>query len=293
MTNRSKLKSRLYRYTRQEKFLLPIFHCLLFLLVLWVLFPALFCLINSLKEVTEYNRSAVSLPSYLEWKNYAYAFQLTYRNHNVLGMFFNTVVFVVTFSLANVFSSLMCAYALSRFRFRGRNLLYSLAVMIQIIPIFGSLGSSYLLCYNLGILDNIWSMWISSLNGFDYTFLIIYSYFVNVDSAYAEAAEIDGANNLTIFLKIMTPMVMPSILVMWLSSVIGLWNNYTSPLIFLPSHPTLATGLYNLQKLSSYMDGGMTAYFAAIVVSIIPILLIFVLTQRKIFSINIEGGVKG
>ncbi len=293
MTNRSKLKSRLYRYTRQEKFLLPIFHCLLFLLVLWVLFPALFCLINSLKEVTEYNRSAVSLPSYLEWKNYAYAFQLTYRNHNVLGMFFNTVVFVITFSLANVFSSLMCAYALSRFRFRGRNLLYSLAVMIQIIPIFGSLGSSYLLCYNLGILDNIWLMWISSLNGFDYTFLIIYSYFVNVDSAYAEAAEIDGANNLTIFLKIMTPMVMPSILVMWLSSVIGLWNNYTSPLIFLPSHPTLATGLYNLQKLSSYMDGGMTAYFAAIVVSIIPILLIFVLTQRKIFSINIEGGVKG
>ena len=177
MTNRSKLKSRLYRYTRQEKFLLPIFHCLLFLLVLWVLFPALFCLINSLKEVTEYNRSAVSLPSYLEWKNYAYAFQLTYRNHNVLGMFFNTVVFVITFSLANVFSSLMCAYALSRFRFRGRNLLYSLAVMIQIIPIFGSLGSSYLLCYNLGILDNIWLMWISSLNGFDYTFLIIYSYF--------------------------------------------------------------------------------------------------------------------
>ena len=136
-------------------------------------------------------------------------------------------------------------------------------------------------------------MWISCLNGFDYTFLIIYSYFVNVDSAYAEAAKMDGASNLVIFIKIMIPMVFPSILVMWLSNVIKLWNDYTTPLIYMPSHPTLSTGIYNLQKLSAYMDGGMTAFFAAIIISMLPILLIFTLTQRKIFSINVEGGIKG
>jgi ABC-type glycerol-3-phosphate transport system permease component len=91
----------------------------------------------------------------------------------------------------------------------------------------------------------------------------------------------------------MTPMVMPSILVMWLSNFIALWNNYTTPLIFLPSFPTLSTGIYNLQKLSSYMKGGMTAFFAAIIVSMIPILVVFTVTQRKIFTINVEGGVKG
>jgi ABC-type glycerol-3-phosphate transport system permease component len=248
---------------------------------------------NSLKEVTEYNRDAISFPNYLEWKNYAYAFKLEYRNTNVIGMFFNTVIYVATFSTASMVSSLMCAYALSRFKFRGRTFLYSLAVCIQIIPIFGSLGSSYLLTYNLGILDNKWLMWVSCLNGFDYTFLIIYSYFINVDSAYAEAARMDGANNVVIFVKIMIPMVFPSILVMWLSNVIKLWNDYTTPLIYLPSHPTLATGIKSLEALSIRSEGDMTAFFAAIIISMIPILLIFTITQRKIFNINVEGGIKG
>lgn len=293
MTIASKFKDRIGKYTRQEKILLPLFHIILVVFVIWTLFPIAFCLMNSLKEVTEYNRDAISFPSYFDWENYRLALELEYRNTDVIGMFFNTVVFVSTYSVASIASSLMSAYALSRFQFRGRAFLYSLAVTIQIIPVFGSVGSSYLLCYNLGILDNPALMWITSLGGFDYTFLIIYSYFVNVDRSYAEAAKMDGASNMTIFLKIMTPMVMPSILVMWLSNFIGLWNNYTTPLIFLPSFPTLSTGIYNLQRLSAYMDGGMTAFFAAIIISIIPILLIFSLTQRKIFSINVEGGVKG
>lgn len=289
----SEFKSRYKTYSRQEKIVLPIYHILLLLLALWLIFPVLFCLMNSFKEVTEYNRDAIGFPSYLAWENYLLAFKLEYRNTNVIGMFFNTVIYVATFSTASMVSSLMCAYALARFKFRGRTLLYSLAVTIQIIPIFGSVGSSYLLTYNLGILDNKWLMWVSCLNGFDYTFLIIYSYFINVDGAYAEAAKMDGASNLTIFVKIMIPMVFPSILVMWLSNVIKLWNDYTTPLIYLPSHPTLSTGIYNLQKLSAYMEGGMTAFFAAIIISMIPILLIFTLTQRKIFNINVEGGIKG
>ena len=75
--------------------------------------------------------------------------------------------------------------------------------------------------------------------------------------------------------------------------VVDVDGDYTTPLIYMPSHPTLSTGIYNLQKLSAYMDGGMTAFFAAIIISMIPILLIFTLTQRKIFSINVEGGIKG
>ena len=293
MIQQSRFRERMSKYTRQEKILLPIFHLFLLIMVVWTIFPVLFGLMNSLKEVTEYNRDAVSFPTHLHWENYKLAFELEYRNTNVLGMLFNTVVFVATYSVANIVSSLMSAYALSRFQFRGRTFLYSLAVTIQIIPVFGSVGSSYLLVYNLGLLDNLALMWITSLGGFDYTFLIIYSYFVNVDRSYAEAAKMDGASNLTIFLKIMTPMVMPSILVMWLSTFIGLWNNYTTPLIFLPSYPTLSTGIYNLQRLSAYMKGGMTAFFAAIMISLVPILLVFTITQRKIFSINVEGGVKG
>ena len=266
---------------------------MLLLLAIWVVFPFLFTFFNSFKEVREYNRDVVGLPSQIAWKNYVYAMQLEYRGTNVIEMFLNTLMFVATFSLAGIGSSLFTAYALSRFEFPGKAFLYGMAVTVQIIPIFGSVGSSYLLADKLGLVDNIWLLWVTGMGGFDYTFLIIFSYFVNVDKSYSEAAKIDGAGNWTIFLKIMTPMVMPAILAQWLTSVITLWNNYTTPLIYLPRNPTLSTGLYNLQSLASYTDGGITSYFAALVISIIPILLIYIFTQRKLFRINVEGGVKG
>ena len=289
----SKFREKWNSYSTQEKILLPIFHIILLLFAIWTILPFAFTFINAFKEVTEYNHSAVSMPTFLKWENFKLALNLEYRNTNVPQMFFNTIIFVVTFTIANIGSSLFSAYALSRFEFPGKGFLYGLAITVQIIPIFGSIGSSYLLADKLGLVDNIWLLWVIGAGGFDYTFLIVYSYFVNVDRSYSEAAKIDGAGNWTVFTKIMIPMVTPAILAQALTSVITLWNNYTTPLIFLPTQPTLSTGLYNLRAISSYKEGGMPAYFAAIVISIIPILIIFVLTQRKLFKINVEGGVKG
>ena len=289
----NKIKSRIKNYTRQENILLPIFHFILFLLVLWTLLPFAFTFMNSFKDVVEYNRDANSFPTYIQWENYLEAWKLEYRNTNVIGLFFNTVIFVATFSVANICSSLFVAYALSRFKFLGNTLLYSLAITIQIIPIFGNVGASYLLCDRLGLVDNILFLWVTAASGFDYAFLILFSYFVNVDRAYSDAAKIDGAGNWTIFLKIMVPMVMPAILTLWLTIVIGLWNNYTTPLIFLPTTPTLSTGLYALKSRAAYMEGGITSYFAVLVLSIIPLLLLYSFTQRKLFKVDVEGGLKG
>ncbi len=289
----SAFKSRLKQYTRQERILLPVFHVILLLLAIWAILPVIFVLLNSLKQVDDYYANPMGLPKMMMWKNFPNALKITYRNTNVYGMFFNTVVFVATFSVANIISSLFTAYALSRFDFLAKKFLYALAVIIQIIPIFGTTGAGYLLMAKLGLLDNIWLSWVSAASGFDYAFLIIYSYLVNIDKSYSEAAAMDGANNFTIMFKIVTPMVLPAILVMWLSSLVGLWNNYTTPLIYWPNHPTLSTGLYNLKSLASYIEGGTTTYFAAIVLAIIPITVIFLFTQKWIFNIKVDGGIKG
>lgn len=289
----SAIKSRLEKYSKQEKIVLPIFHFLLLFFAIWAILPIVFVILNSLKQVDDYYASPMNLPKTIMWVNFSNALKITYRNTNVYGMLFNTVVFVVTFSLANILSSLFMAYALSRFNFKGKNFLYALAVVVQIIPIFGTTGAAYILQSNLGILDNIWLSWITAASGFDYAFLIVFSYLVNVDRAYSESAEIDGAGNFRIMFTIITPMVLPAMLVMWLSSVVGLWNNYTSPLIYWPNHPTLSTGLYNLKSLASYIEGGTTTYFSAIVLSIIPISLIFLITQKWIFNIKVDGGIKG
>ncbi len=289
----SAIKARINKYSKQEKIALPVLHIILIIFAIWAMLPIFFVLLNSLKQVDDYYANPMKLPQVFMWENFANALKITYRNTNVFGMFFNTIVFVATYSVANIFSSLFMAYAIARFNFKGKNFLYVLAVVVQIIPIFGTTGAAYILQSNLGLLDNRWLSWITAASGFDYSFLMIHSYLVNVDKSYSEAAEIDGANNFTIMFQIITPMVLPAMLVMWLSSVIGLWNNYTSPLIYWPNHPTLSTGLYNLKSLASYIEGGTTTYFAAIVLSIIPITLIFLFTQKKIFSIEVDGGIKG
>lgn len=281
------------KYTNQERILLPIFHFVLLFFAVYELLPFVFVIINSFKGVDEYYVSAINFPKGFEIKNYLKAFRITYKNTNVLGMFFNTVFFVVSFSFGAMSSSIMTAYVLSRFRFLGRGFLYGLAVTIQVIPVFGTLGASYQVLNTLGMVDNIWLLWISGANGFTFTFLIVFSYFENIDTAYSEAAKVDGAGNFTIFIKIMVPMVMPAVMTMWLSNFIALWNDYSTPLIFLPNHPTLSTGIYNLKSLTAYIEGGVTTYFAAVVLAMIPILLLFATFQKKIFKINVDGGIKG
>lgn len=287
------IKKKGTKYTKQEKILLPIFHFILLFFAIYELLPFVFVIINSFKGVDEYYVSAIKLPVGFEFKNYIKAFDITYKNTNVIGMFFNTLFFVITFSFGSMSSSIITAYVLSRFRFLGRGFLYGLSVTIQVIPVFGTLGASYQVLNVLGMIDNIWLLWISGANGFTFTFLIVFSYFENIDSAYAEAAKMDGAGNFTIFIRVMVPMAIPAVMTMWLSNFIALWNDYSTPLIFLPNHPTLSTGIYNLKSLTAYIEGGVTTYFAAIVLAMIPILLLFIAFQKRIFKINVDGGIKG
>ena len=292
---KSAFKEKWNSYTRQEKIVLPIAHLILLIFLICSVMPLFFAIVNSLKSVELYYDDAISLPNFneIEWANYLKAFNLTYRNTTVLGMFFNTIYFVISFTFTNVFSSMCSSYVLSRFKFRGRNFLYGLAITIQIIPVFGTAGAAYLLMDEYNLIDNLWLICISGAGGFDYTFLILYSYFVSVDNAYSEAAQLDGASNFRIFISIMVPMVIPALMTMTLSTVITLWNDYSTALFYLPTHPTLSTGLYNLKSLAAYQEGGITTYFASIVISMIPILIFYFVTQRKIFTINVDGGVKG
>lgn len=288
-----RIRMRWREYNRQEQIVLSITYLLLFAWALYTLIPYYYCIMNSLKDIKEFNRDTMALPSFLKWENYKLAFQLEYKNNNLIEMLYNSIVFVSTFTFSNVFASLLTAYTLARYEFPGKGFIYGLAITIQLIPIFGNTGAAYLLTYHLGLVDNIWLMWVTAFNGFDMQFLIMYSYFVNVDKAYAEAARMDGASQFVIFWKIMIPMIIPPILVMTLNTVLGLWNNYTTPLIYFPNNPTLTSGIFNMQKRVQYIEGGTTAFYAAILIALTIPVTFFLVSNRKIFKIDTQGGIKG
>ncbi|MDR1093096.1 MAG: carbohydrate ABC transporter permease [Clostridiales bacterium] len=280
-------------FTRQEKILLPIAHFLLLLIAVWMFASFIFVVLNSFKAPRDYNESVLSFPKTWRFRNYIDAFSISYRNTNVLMMAFNSIFYSVTCTLASIASSTVAAYALAKYKFKGRAFLYSFIIAIQIVPIFGTSGASLLLVNRLGLNDKIYLIWIPALSGFNYTCLIMHSYFKNISWEYAEAAFIDGAGNLYVFLRIMLPMVLPPMFFMGLGMFIGAWNDYMTPLLFLPRNPTLATGIYYLKSASSSLQGGIPAFFAAVVLSCVPIILIFAFMQKTIFGMTTEGGIKG
>ena len=288
-----RIKARWRQYSLQERIVIPLVYVFLLVMAFKVLLPIFYVLMNSLKAVREFNDSAVAFPKTLEWANYARAIVLEYRNTNVVGMFFNSIFYTVSYSVANTFSSCMAAYILSKYHFKARGFIYSLAIAVQLIPIFGNAGASFRLVSDLGLINHMSLMWITALGGFDYTFLIVYSYFQNVSWTYAEAAFIDGASNWYTFTRIMLPMVLPAILTMWLSNVIALWSDFSTPMIYLQDTPTLASGLYNMKSRAPFVEGGITTYFAALIISIIPIVALYTVLQKQLLDVNVDGGIKG
>lgn len=293
MDFKQRIKLRWGQYTRQEKIVIPLVYLFLLILVVKVCLPIAYVLMNSLKSLREFNDNVMSLPSKPVWSNYWRAITLEYRNTNVIGMFFNSVFYTLSYSIAGTFTPCLSAYVLSKYRFKARGFIYSLAIAIQLIPIFGNTGASYDLVSDLGLIDHIELMWITNMGGFGWTFLVIYSYFENVSWTYAEAAFIDGASNWYTFIRIMLPMVLPAVLTMWLSNVIGLWSDYATPMIFFKDNPTLGAGIYNLKTRAPFIEGGKTVYFAVLIVSVVPILLLYIILQDQLLKVNVDGGIKG
>ena len=107
------------------------------------------------------------------------------------------------------------------------------------------------------------------------------------------AAEIDGAGYWRRFLTIITPQAGATLIAMWILGFIGCWNDYAFPKIFLPSHKTLAVGVYEFSTKASQTGGtGYPQLFAAISISIIPILALFLAFQKQIMTISVGGGIK-
>ena len=128
--------------------------------------------------------------------------------------------------------------------------------------------------------------------GYGNTMLIMMGSFEVLSWEYAEAAEIDGANDYYIFFNIMFPLIRPAFIALTLVGIIGAWNNYMTPIIYLPDMPTLAAGLYIFKDRMQY-SMNLPAYFSGVVLSFIPTLILFIIFRETIMENVAVGGIKG
>ena len=161
----------------------------------------------------------------------------------------------------------------------------------MLIPDLGGSATVYKMFVDLKMIDT-WFILVKNAAPFGLMFLITYSTFRTVSSTYAEAAKLDGASEMRIFLAIMIPMAKGCIGMMCVMSAIGSWNDYYTPYMYMPSVKTLALGLQELsEEAATYSN--YTELYAAMVLAVLPLLILFVSMRETIINNAVAGGLKG
>ncbi len=295
------------RKPKSEKITLIIFFIFFFIMALVFIYPIYSSILLSFTEKANIKRDGVSSvldffvingdPQVKTWGHIVEYFSIVTSNGeeaNLLTMLWNSIWFTAAKVLCSLIASTVLAYAVAKFEFPGKKLIYVTAVFVQTIPLFGSGSTSYRLFDALGMVNNPYLFWIAWCSGFDFTFIIMHGVFTGISDSYAESARIDGASNLTILFKIILPMIAPTLIALIVTNSLTVWNDYSTIMIYLRDYPTLGYGLYEFQNGSaSYVSNPVAVRSAAMIISMIPIAVIYGCSQKLMLSNITVGGLKG
>ena len=294
----NKLKTQFEKWSKKsigEKITLSLFFLYFLFHAVLALYPFLWVFNNSLKTLEEYSLSPMKMVSSWQFVNYIKVFDQFVVN-GIVGyweLLWNSIWQTFVYLIANLFSSMFVAYALAKFRFPGRNFLYGVIIFAQTIPIVGTGGAAFKFRYDIGMYDNPWFFWVSWAVGFDYSAFLIYGTLKSVSNSYAESAEIDGANEWQILWKIIFPQIFPLMLALMVNNFVARWGDFGTSQVNFPSYPNLAYGMYLFQLGSSWAKDGRVIYYASIIISAIPGVVLYALFQNTIIQNMSVGGLKG
>lgn len=282
-----------FKHTSKDFLVAKIIVFILFVLYVFTLiFAMLWAVSASLKTQVEFNQNINGLPKEWKFSNYATAFTAVQANgKNMFVMFWNSIWYSCGGALLTVLTSSITSYVVAKYKFPGRGLIYGVAIVTMMIPIVGSYPSQYRVYDTLGIMDSPFIL-ITAMAGFGFEFIVLFSFFKTLSWTYAEAGFIDGASHLKVFFRIMLPQALPVIGSLFIVAVVNRWNDYMFPTLFMQSYPTLSSGLYIFQ-LEMTRGINYPVLFAGLIISVIPVIILFVCFQKTMMESMSVGGIKG
>ncbi len=288
----------LYRRKGLERAVYIIVFVIFIVFAITLIYPFVWMFYNSFKTTSEFATNFMSWPSKFTWENYKEAFSAStsesdrVAGFNLFQMFGMSVLVAGVGTLVTIFFSSCAAYVVAKYKFVGRNVIWGVVIFSLIVPIVGALPSQIQLMRAMHLDNTVIGCIFIYSGGFGTNFLLLYSFFKNLSWTYVEAARIDGANDFVIFFRIIVPMSKGSIIAVSIIQLIGLWNDYLTPSIYLPDRPTLAVGLYTLTN-KMYNNSTYTVLFATIILAMLPIIILFCFFSRTIMENTSVGGLKG
>ena len=210
----------------------------------------------------------------------------SYNNGEYLRWLGNSALYAFAGGVGCTVVSVLAGYGFAKFSFRGRNLVFALVLGSVMVPLTALVIPTFVMMSNAGLTDTIWAVILPSLlSPFGVYLMRVYAA-ASVPDELLDAARIDGAGELRIFLRVALPLMRPGVVTVLLLSVVTTWNNYFLPLTMLSSsklYPiTVGIGLWS-QLASSNNGGGQSLWNLIIVgslVSIVPLIIAFLTLQR-------------
>lgn len=264
----------------------------LFMLIAFLIseYPLVWVVLQSLKTETEFLESIWTLPSSLNFDNYAIAW-------NKAGMsryFMNSVVVTIATTVVNLVLVTSAGYAFAKLKFKGKEFFYYMIIFNLLIPTSIILLPMFTLINKIHLVNTLPALIFPYFQGFAPMGLIICrNYFADLPDELMEAGKLDGCGNMGVFLKIMLPLSRPIVATMTILSAMQVWNEYLWALTSITdeSKYTLSVGIAIFNKKTETV--GYTPVFAALSISALVIVAVYLCMQKQFVKSIAAGAVKG
>lgn len=286
-----------------------VFKILIFVILalqcLSILFLLYWAIVTSLKSAENFRTNLAGLPAGMPWKwrwsNYATIFKKFYVRVTrdgvpmQIGMGYQityTLIYCVSGALVSTLVPCFVAYCVAKFKFRFSRFIEGIVLITMVLPVVGNAASTLQFLDFFGLYDNIWLNVVTQFNFLGIYFLIYAATFRGVSDDYREAAYLDGANEYSVFFRIMLPLVGKILLTVFLLKFISYWEDYQTPLLYVPNYPTLAYGIYYLSNSSQGEINNVPMRMAGALIMAIPIIILYISFKERLMGNLSMGGVK-
>jgi multiple sugar transport system permease protein len=262
---------------------------------LYCLAPVLWVFIAATKTRAELFNSTTFLPSFHGglWQNVRDLFE--YQDGQFLRWALNSLLYAGVGSGLSAAVSALAGYGMAKYRFHGRNAAFNLLLAGVLLPQITLAIPQYLLLAKVGLAGTYWSVLLPTIiSPFGIYLCRIYAA-ASVPTETLEAGRIDGAGELRLFRSIALPMMAPALVTVFLLQFVATWNNFLLPFIMLSDGDTfpLTTGLYTMLNQGAQQPALYSLVIAGVMISIIPLIGLFLALQRYWRIDLISGSLKG
>jgi ABC-type glycerol-3-phosphate transport system permease component len=277
------------RHSGRRRASLALRHAVLVVLALLTLFPVILVVSTALKTSDDVTLNPFGLFSSFSFDNLVSAWTVGRFSSYLV----NSLLLTVPSTLLVIAISTMAGYTFARLPFRGRTVMFYLVVLGLLVPFFTYMIPLYFQLRSMGLLDTLLgAILVLTSTGISFGTFFMRAFFSDLPTELEQAARVDGCSEAQIFARVMLPLVRSGMGALAVFTFLANWNNFLVPLLYLPGgdYRPLTTGLYMFTGGRS-LDIGPLA--AGTLITIVPIVILFVVLQRQVTEGFISGAVKG